>query len=154
MKPTSWIGLATISVAVIGIGVFLMSSTSDPDENPATEDIAAGQAAPFAAASAGSVLLPVDLSPTAEAGRVAFADNCASCHGTNGAGTDQGPPLIHIIYEPSHHGDAAFVLAARNGSRAHHWRFGDMPPQPQVSEDAIETIIQFVREVQRANGIF
>jgi mono/diheme cytochrome c family protein len=153
MRRTSWIGVATLSVAVVGVGAVLLS-TSDPVENSAIEDIAAGQAAPFAAASAGSALLLVELSPTAETGRVAFADNCAGCHGSNGVGTDQGPPLIHIIYEPSHHSDTAFVLAARNGSRAHHWRFGDMPPQPQVSEEEIQTIIQFVREVQRANGIF
>lgn len=153
MKPLSWIALATLAVAVIGVGAVLLS-TGYRVENLATEDIAAGQAVPFAAASAGSVVLPVELSPSAEVGRIAFADHCAGCHGTNGSGTEQGPPLIHIIYEPNHHGDAAFVLAARNGSRSHHWRFGDMPPQPQVSEEEIETIIQFVREVQRANGIF
>ncbi|MHA1559525.1 MAG: c-type cytochrome [Alphaproteobacteria bacterium] len=153
MKLTSWIALTTLAVAVIGVGAILLS-TSDPVESPAAEDIAAGQAAPLASASAASVLIPAQLSPTAELGRVAFTDNCAGCHGTDGSGTDRGPPLIHIIYEPSHHSDTAFILAARNGSRAHHWRFGDMPPQPQVSEDEIGTIIQFVREIQRANGIF
>ena len=100
------------------------------------------------------VLMPSQLSPAAETGRVAFADNCAVCHGENGEGSNQGPPLIHTIYEPSHHADIAFVLAAQNGSRAHHWNFGNMPPQPQVSEQEIAAIIQFVREVQRANGIF
>ena len=152
MKTTSWIALTTLAVVIIGVGILL--STNDPVESPATEDIADGQATPLASASATSVLLPMELSPTAQLGRTAFTANCAGCHGTNGSGTDQGPPLIHIIYEPSHHSDTAFILAARNGSRAHHWRFGDMPPQPQVSEEEIETIIQFVREVQRANGIF
>lgn len=70
-----------------------------------------------------------------------------------GAGTEQGPPLVHRIYEPGHHADAAFHMAVRAGVRQHHWRFGNMPPQPQVSEAELRTIIRYVREVQRANGI-
>lgn len=57
-----------------------------------------------------------------------FASNCASCHGESAKGTDKGPPL-HVTYEPSHHYDASFVLAARTGVAAHHWRFGNMRPQ-------------------------
>jgi mono/diheme cytochrome c family protein len=90
---------------------------------------------------------------TAEAGKAAFDANCSSCHGANGAGTDKGPPLIHDIYNPGHHADAAFVLAARKGVRRHHWPFGDMPPQPQVTDSQISAIIQYVRELQAANGI-
>ena len=82
-----------------------------------------------------------------------FRENCATCHGTNADGTDQGPPLIHKTYEPSHHGDYSFVLAVQNGVRAHHWRFGDMSPVEGVSERQVAQIIAFVREVQRANGI-
>lgn len=47
----------------------------------------------------------------------------------------------------------AFVRAAREGVRAHHWRFGDMPPVEGVSDADLAGIIAFVREVQRANGI-
>lgn len=89
----------------------------------------------------------------ARAGEAAFDENCASCHGLNASGTDKGPPLVHDIYNPGHHGDAAFALAAMRGVRAHHWRFGDMPPQPQVSRDEIEKIVAYVRELQAANGI-
>jgi mono/diheme cytochrome c family protein len=102
--------------------------------------------------------IPVDvrvpqLSPNATAGKTAFDANCASCHGANAAGSDQGPPLVHEIYNPGHHADLAFVLAAKQGVRRHHWPFGDMPPQPQVTEDQISAIIQYVRELQAANGI-
>jgi mono/diheme cytochrome c family protein len=93
------------------------------------------------------------LSPSAEAGRVAFQRSCASCHGDVGQGTTSGPPLIHVIYRSGHHPDEAFEQAVRHGSRAHHWRFGDMPPQPTVSADAIPTITRYVRELQQANGI-
>lgn len=56
------------------------------------------------------------------------------------------------MYEPNHHGDAAFLLAARNGVRQHHWRFGDMAPVPGLSDDDIAAIVAYVREQQRING--
>ena len=48
----------------------------------------------------------------------------------------------------------AFVLAARNGVRAHHWPFGNMPPVEQpLTDGELAAIIAYVRELQRANGI-
>ncbi len=93
------------------------------------------------------------LSDEAEAGEALFKANCAECHGPNAAGTNLGPPLIHDIYNPGHHSDQAFYLAAANGVRAHHWPYGDMPAQPQVSRDEVTQIIRFIRELQEANGI-
>ncbi len=99
------------------------------------------------------VLVP-QLSDQAKIGEIAFNKNCASCHGANAAGQDGvAPPLVHIIYEPSHHGDQAFYLAARNGVRGHHWPFGNMPPVSGITEDEIKNIIFYVRELQKANGI-
>ncbi|MBX9933550.1 MAG: cytochrome c [Methylobacterium sp.] len=96
---------------------------------------------------------PATLSADALQGKRAYETHCARCHGAIGAGTEQGPPLAHRIYEPGHHADAAFHVAVRAGVRQHHWRFGNMPPQPEVSEAELRTIIRYVREVQRANGI-
>jgi mono/diheme cytochrome c family protein len=93
------------------------------------------------------------LSPRAEIGKTAFEVNCAECHGNNAAGSDKGPPLVHDIYNPGHHSDAAFVFAAKRGVRQHHWRFGAMPPQPRVNDGELKAIIRFVRELQTANGI-
>ena len=90
-----------------------------------------------------------ELSPTAQAGRAAFQQSCASCHGDVAQGTATGPPLIHAIYRPGHHADVAFELAVRRGVRAHHWRFGDMPPQPTITPDAIQRITRYVRELQQ-----
>ena len=95
-----------------------------------------------------------NLSEKAQAGEAAFNANCALCHGANAAGTGLGPPLVHEIYEPGHHPDFSFRNAAQNGVPAHHWQFGNMPPMPMVSEDDVEKIICYVRELQRANGIF
>jgi mono/diheme cytochrome c family protein len=86
-------------------------------------------------------------------GEQAFRANCGSCHGERAGGTALGPPLAHRIYEPSHHGDAAFRLAVQNGVAAHHWRFGNMPPQRQVTEQQVDAIIGYVRWIQRQVGI-
>ena len=99
------------------------------------------------------VVLP-ELSRPAQAGQTAFQESCATCHGDLAGGTGQGPPLVHKIYEPSHHADAAFVLAAKRGVTQHHWNFGNMPPQPHVGDRAMQQIIEFVRELQVANGIY
>lgn len=87
------------------------------------------------------------------AGAQAFDLHCATCHGAYARGTDSGPPLVHRYYEPSHHGDAAFQFAVQRGVAAHHWRFGDMPPQPQVTERELAAIVAYVRWLQREAGI-
>jgi mono/diheme cytochrome c family protein len=95
-----------------------------------------------------------ELSGDAERGRMVFAQNCASCHGENAAGRNgYGPPLVHKIYEPSHHGDQAFYLAARQGVRAHHWPFGNMPPVEGVEDREIALVVSYIRTLQRENGI-
>ena len=99
------------------------------------------------------VALPATYSQEAQAGKGLFKANCQACHGPNASGTKLGPPLIHDIYNPGHHSDEAFYLAAATGVRAHHWPYGDMPAQPQVTREDVGLIIRFVREVQEANGI-
>ncbi len=93
------------------------------------------------------------LSAQAAAGQKAFDATCASCHGRFATGTDKGPPFLHDIYNPGHHADEAFLRAVRQGVRQHHWRFGDMPAQPQVSDAQLTQIVRYVRELQQANGI-
>jgi len=93
---------------------------------------------------------PVDM----QAGEAKFLANCAACHGQAGVGTAQGPPLVHKIYEPNHHGDAAFQRAVANGVRAHHWEFGNMPKLDSVTPADVEQIVQYVRWLQRQAGIF
>ena len=100
------------------------------------------------------VLLPESLSQNAQIGQLGFEAKCAACHGLNAAGQDGvAPPLVHIIYEPSHHGDEAFQRAAAMGVRGHHWPFGDMPAVEGVTRGDVTMIIAYIRELQRANGI-
>jgi mono/diheme cytochrome c family protein len=82
-----------------------------------------------------------------------FNDNCARCHGARAAGTDAGPPLVHVIYEPNHHADIAFQRAVALGVPAPHCCLGNMPPVPGVDEVAVERITAYVRWLQRAAGI-
>jgi len=89
-----------------------------------------------------------------QAGEAKFNANCAVCHGKGGIGTNQGPPLVHQIYEPNHHGDAAFQRAATMGVRAHHWQFGDMPKIEGVTPADVDQIIAYVRWLQKQAGIF
>lgn len=98
------------------------------------------------------VRLPADMSALARQGEGFFNQSCAACHGKNGAGTDQGPPLVHDIYNPGHHADEAFLRAVTNGVPQHHWRFGNMPKR-DVSMEQLRAIVTYVRELQIANGI-
>ena len=87
------------------------------------------------------------------AGAALYADNCASCHGADLQGTDSGPPHLHPVYEPGHHGDVAFQRAVQLGAPQHHWDFGPMPPVEGLSDAEVDDIIAYVRQEQRAAGI-
>ena len=127
------LAIAGLAVAAVAVAVYFFTQ---PDE-----------------ANGDEVVIP-SLSEPGARGQVAYDRVCASCHGGNIDGTDKGPPLMHPFYNPGHHGDAAFVAATRRGAKAHHWKFGDMKPVEGVSDTELAEIIRFVREVQKANGLF
>lgn len=108
--------------------------------------------APSGGAEPVVVVVP-SFSSEAQLGAQSYDVNCARCHGVNAAGTDRGPPLVHVLYTSGHHADMAFVLAARVGVSQHHWSFGKMPPQPELADAEIASITRYVRELQKANGI-
>jgi mono/diheme cytochrome c family protein len=98
------------------------------------------------------VIVP-QLSMRAQIGKDYYDQTCVACHGADAVGTENGPSFIHPTYNPGHHADEAFYRAVRQGVPAHHWRFGDMPPQPDVTDQQVGAIVNYVRELQRANGI-
>lgn len=100
------------------------------------------------------VAIPAAFSDNAVIGKRVFEAKCAECHGANAAGQNGvAPPLVHKIYEPSHHSDMAFIVAARNGVRAHHWSFGNMPRIEGITDGEVKFVIAYIRELQRENGI-
>jgi mono/diheme cytochrome c family protein len=113
-------------IAVIGIGIWL-STTNTASTTAAAGDMVSGEAL--------------------------FKANCAQCHGIEATGTESGPPLVHQYYVPSHHADAAFLLAVRNGVRPHHWNFGAMPAIRGLSDDDVANIVAHVRSLQRSAGL-
>ncbi|NVK05947.1 MAG: c-type cytochrome [Marivivens sp.] len=144
MKKLLIVGAA---IAALSVAAYLAIP-----ETPAPS--AAGSALPPEGAPLVSIVVPDQLSAQAQLGKTAFDAVCATCHGSNATGKmGFGPPLIHPIYEPNHHGDMAFQMAAQNGVQAHHWPFGNMPPQAGVTSGDVNAIVAYVREIQRANGI-
>lgn len=131
LTPSTWV----IAVLVLGLGLAVYQGTSGTTRR-----------------SIVNVTIP-ELSPAALNGQSLFAQNCASCHGKSGTGSDKGPPLIHDIYNPGHHSDISFHRAAQFGVQQHHWSFGNMPPQPQVTRKQVDEIVLYIRELQVANGI-
>ena len=107
----------------------------------------------LAGAAAQAAELP-GMTPALKLGKMNYDRSCASCHGMNGVGTDKGPTFLHRVYHPGHHGDAAFFRAAKQGARAHHWRFGDMKPVAGITEEQLRRIVEYVRALQKANGMF
>ncbi len=142
MKSGTWVP-AFVIVLVWGLGLFVYRSQPSTAEMPAE----------IKSAEKVEVVLP-RLSAQAAKGEKVFYEHCAVCHGVNAVGTAKGPPLIHKIYETSHHGDISFERAVKFGVRQHHWPFGDMPPQPKVTEEDTALVIRFIRDLQEANGIF
>lgn len=133
-------------IAVLGLGLVVIGwkfVSPSPESRPASNSVLTPGTVKMAA-----------LSGRAKAGKTAFDENCAACHGDNATGTEQGPPLLHDTYNPGHHDDKSFLRAVKDGVPRHHWNFGDMPPLPQVSRNETISIIEYVREMQRANGIF
>lgn len=105
----------------------------------------------------GDAMVAIQMPPiegNAAIGQRIFDNACAACHGSNAVGVEgAGPPLIHVIYEPSHHADESFQRAVAMGVRSHHWQFGDMPPIEGLTRGDVAMVIDYIREIQRANGI-
>ncbi len=146
-------GLFVGGFLVAGIAAAVWQAANPPEASghsmvpPDTSNIAQGD--PIA-----TVVLPETLSANAQIGKNIFNAKCAACHGENATGRNgMAPPLVHKIYRPGHHSDEAFQIAAARGVQSHHWRFGNMPPVEGVTRGDIAEVVQYVRELQRANGI-
>jgi mono/diheme cytochrome c family protein len=91
--------------------------------------------------------------PEFATGQALFQTHCAACHGPSAVGTAQGPSFLSSVYVPNHHGDPSFYLAVKQGVRAHHWNFGDMPALPHVTDAEVTQITAYVRWLQQQAGV-
>lgn len=133
------------AVAAVIVATVLAPAGCSKSEGPPPPAPAAREAAAPAGAT------PDNPAPD---GAALFDAHCSRCHGPEGTGSDHGPPLVHKVYEPSHHPDGAFHRAIRQGVRAHHWHFGDMPKVGGLTDAEVAAVIAYVRARQRAAGIF
>ena len=100
------------------------------------------------------VLVPDQISEQGLLGKNIFEHKCQSFLGVNAAGCHEiDPPLVHKIYEPSHHSDQSFYRAVALGAKAHDWPFGNMAAVEGLTQGDVKAIISYVRELQRENGI-
>ncbi len=143
MKTPAW---KPIGLVAWGLSTVILSIGCSESGTGAQEQLA-GPAKPVVEVS---LKVPDEL----QTGNEKFHTFCAPCHGPQGVGTDHGPPLVHKIYEPSHHADMAFYRAAAQGVRAHHWKFGNMPKIDGVTSEDVTEIIGYVRWLQQQAGIF
>jgi mono/diheme cytochrome c family protein len=137
MSKTKWVLSIGAIVVLVAVGLLWLAGT------PRFE-----RAAPAASPSVGTPVPPEFV--TAE---TLFNTHCSVCHGPAAVGTDLGPSFLSRVYVPSHHSDVSFYLAVKQGVRAHHWLFGNMPAMPHVSEAEVTQIIPYVRWLQQQAGV-
>jgi mono/diheme cytochrome c family protein len=87
-------------------------------------------------------------------GKKKYQQMCSVCHGEWLGGSKMGPPLMHGFYKPSHHGDPAFYRAAMKGVQAHHWKFGNMAPVNGITRKDMDSIVPFIRWLQKEKGLY
>lgn len=143
------LGSVFFAVVALAAGLWYITQSGDKDVGVKTQS---GVVLPEGAIA--TVKVPASFSEQEQIGLRAYDAVCAACHGVNAHGKKGiAPPLVHKIYEPNHHGDMAFVIAAQNGVRAHHWKFGNMPAVKGVTQADVLNIVAYVRALQRENGI-
>lgn len=109
---------------------------------------------PVSARFGQEALVVPQLSAQAAAGKAAFEQVCAACHGTALRGSDAAPPLLHPFYAAgSGHGDDIILSAATSGAKAHHWKFGDMPKPEGLKPGQEKDVLAYIRAMQAANGL-
>lgn len=140
----------TTSITIAAVALILVSKKPQPQPSDPHQTHQTGGSE---AASPAYLVVP-DMTASLQQGAQLFTKYCSACHGAVGDGSDNGPPLVHKIYEPGHHPDEAIYAAAKLGARAHHWQFGDMPPVVGITDPEIAEIVTFIRAMQKANGIY
>ena len=91
---------------------------------------------------------------TSTSGSAIYFSTCSACHGVQLNGSDQGPPLVHPFYKPSHHNDGSIYRAALKGVKQHHWNFGNMPPVAGMTPGKMDSVVPYIRYYQQQKKLY
>ncbi len=132
--------IVIVAIATLLLAVWYFTQPSDTSSDQITQT------------QTPSVIVP-ELTADAKIGETYFNAKCVACHGDYGTGTQKGHTFLHKVYEKNHLGDESFQRAAKFGTPAHHWNFGDMPPVTGITRAEVSKIVTYIRAIQSANGI-
>ena len=138
----------TTSITIAAVALILVSKKPQPQPSDPHQTHQTGGSE---AASPAYLVVP-DMTASLQQGAQLFTKYCSACHGAVGDGSDNGPPLVHKIYEPGHPPDEAIHSCADVRVLADRWRLGEMLPWVATTSPVIELIVPFLRAMQKANG--
>jgi len=88
-----------------------------------------------------------------QTGQSAFRRECAGCHGPAGGGTARGPNLIDPAYGPSEMANDLIRGAVLAGVPRRTAGPPGMPGLENIEDRELDSILYYLRAVQRAGGI-
>jgi len=90
------------------------------------------------------------LDPVHSNGERLFRDRCANCHGRGGTGTlaYSGDSYIDLTDDAWKEGGSEVAI----GNVIRHGVFGAMPPNPQLTDQEVKELTQYVLSLQAGSG--
>ena len=90
---------------------------------------------------------------TMRAGQLAFQRECAGCHRPSAGRTARGPNLVDPAYGPSEMADDLIRGAIQAGVPQRALGDPGMPGLDHISERELDSILYYLRAVQRVDGV-
>jgi len=83
-----------------------------------------------------------------EEGRLAFSENCVSCHGRLGEGTGEGPPLGSARGRTPAYTAEEFRKVVRDGSLSSGQDDAAMPAFPDMADRDLDGMLTYIEELR------
>ena len=80
-------------------------------------------------------------------------EGCQQCHGKKLEGTLTGPPLVYNLYKKGSHHKRRLNKSIKYGTKQNHWEFGEMPAYPDLSDEQIDLLIDYIRDSIKLNKV-
>jgi mono/diheme cytochrome c family protein len=90
------------------------------------------------------------LDPVHSPGERLFRDNCANCHGRGGTGTlaYSGNDYIDLTDDTWKDGGSEYAI----GNTIRNGVFGQMPPNPQLTDQEVKELTEYVLSLHTGSG--